>query len=154
LRRSTAAVTVIERNVKAQIQIIEDLLDSARITTGKLRIEPALIESDPSAPSPVRQPFVRRLRRKASRSFSIANRSPPIALVDPARLQQIVSNLLTNGIKFTPDGGRVWLAMKHDAGQIRIIVSDTGEGHRGTVFCRSSSTLQSADTSSARRFGD
>ena len=146
------AVTVIERNVKAQIQIIEDLLDSARITTGKLRIEPALINL-----IPVLQAAVDTVRPAASaKGVTLVldcESKPAEALVDPARLQQIVSNLLTNGIKFTPDGGRVWLAMKHDAGQIRIIVSDTGEGIEASFLPFVFQRFSQADTSSARRFG-
>ena len=121
-------VTVIERNAKAQIQIIEDLLDSARITTGKLRIELALIDlvpvleaggrHRPSGGFGERRHARPRLRTEAHRSIGRSG----------AFLQQIVWNLLTNAIKFTPEGGRVSLAMKHDAGQIRIIVGDTGQG--------------------------
>jgi signal transduction histidine kinase len=74
-------------------------------------------------------------------------------LGDPARLQQIVSNLLTNAIKFTPEGGRVSSAMKHDAGQIRIIVSDTGQAS-SRIFCPFVlQRFSQSDTSSARRFG-
>jgi PAS domain S-box-containing protein len=146
------AVTVIERNAKAQIQIIEDLLDSARITTGKLRIEPALIKL-----VPVLQAAVDTVRPAASaKGVTLAvdcEPTPTEALGDPARLQQIVSNLLTNAIKFTPEGGRVSLAMKHDAGQIRIIVSDTGEGIEPGFLPFLFQRFSQADTSSARRFG-
>jgi PAS domain S-box-containing protein len=145
-------VTVIERNAKAQIQIIEDLLDSARITTGKLRIEPALTDL-----VPVLEAAVDTVRPAASaKGVTLVldcEPTPTEVLGDPARLQQIVWNLLTNAIKFTPEGGRVSLAMNHDAGQIRIIVSDTGQGIEPGflpfVFQRFSQT----DTSSARRSG-
>jgi len=146
------AVTVIERNAKAQIQIIEDLLDSARITTGKLRIEPALIKL-----VPVLQAAVDTVRPAASaKGVTLVldcEPKPTEALGDPARLQQIVSNLLTNAIKFTPEGGRVSLAMKHDADQIRIIVSDTGEGIEPGFLPFVFQRFSQADTSSARRFG-
>jgi len=146
------AVTVIERNAKAQIQIIEDLLDSARITTGKLRIEPALINL-----VPVLQAAVDTVGPAASAKgvTLVLDCEPKLteALGDPARLQQIVSNLLTNAIKFTPEGGRVSLAMKHDADQIRIIVSDTGEGIEPGFLPFVFQRFSQADTSSARRFG-
>ena len=146
------AVTVIERNAKAQIQIIEDLLDSARITTGKLRIEPALINL-----VPVLQAAVDTVGPAASaKGVTLVldcEPKPTEALGDPARLQQIVSNLLTNAIKFTPEGGRVSLAMKHDADQIRIIVSDTGEGIEPGFLPFVFQRFSQADTSSARRFG-
>jgi PAS domain S-box-containing protein len=145
-------VTVIERNAKAQLQIIEDLLDSARITTGKLRIELAPIDL-----VPVLEAALDTVRPAASaKGVTLVldcEPKPTEALGDPARLQQILWNLLTNAIKFTPEGGRVSLAMKHDAGHIRIVVSDTGQGIEPAflpfVFQRFSQT----DTSSARRFG-
>jgi PAS domain S-box-containing protein len=150
--RINRAVTVIERNAKAQIQIIEDLLDSARITTGKLRIEPARIDL-----VPVLQTAVDTVRPAASaKGVTLVldcEPKPTEALGDPARLQQIVSNLLTNAIKFTPEGGRVSLAMKHDAGQIRIIVSDTGEGIEPGFLPFLFQRFSQADTSSGRRFG-
>ena len=146
------AVTVIERNAKAQIRIIEDLLDSARITTGKLRIEPTLINL-----VPVLQAAIDTVRPAASaKRITLVldcEPKPTEALGDPARLQQIVSNLLTNAIKFTPEGGRVSLAMKHDAGQIRIIVSDTGEGIEPGFLPFLFQRFSQADTPSARRFG-
>jgi PAS domain S-box-containing protein len=145
-------VRVIERNTKAQIQIIEDLLDSARITTGKLRIELAVIDL-----VPVLEAALDTVRPAASaKGVTLVldcEPKPTEALGDPARLQQIVWNLLSNAIKFTPEGGRVSLGMKHDAGRIRIIVSDTGQGIEPGflpfVFQRFSQT----DTSSARRSG-
>jgi PAS domain S-box-containing protein len=145
-------VTVIERNAKAQTQIIEDLLDSARITTGKLRIELTPIDL-----VPVLEAAVDTVRPAASAkaiSLVLDDESKPTeALGDPARLQQIFWNLLTNAIKFTPEGGRVSVAMHRDAAQIRIIVSDTGQGIEPGflpfVFQRFSQT----DTSSARRVG-
>jgi PAS domain S-box-containing protein len=148
----TRVVTVIERNAKAQLHIIEDLLDSARITTGKLRIELALIDL-----VPVLEAAVDTVRPAASaKDVTLVldcEAKPTEALVDPARLQQIVWNLLTNAIKFTPAGGRVTLATKRDAGHIRIIVSDTGQGIEPGflpfVFQRFSQT----DASSAKRFG-
>jgi PAS domain S-box-containing protein len=145
-------VTVIERNAKAQIQIIEDLLDSARITTGKLRIELALIDL-----VPVLEAALDTVRPAASaKGVTLVfdcEPKPAEALGDPARLQQIVWNLLTNAIKFTPEGGRVSLTMKHDAGHIRIIVSDTGQGIEPGFLPFVFQRFSQIDSSSARRFG-
>ena len=100
------AFEVIERNIKLQVQLIEDLLDISRIISGKLRLEmrpvdlvaviEAALEAVPAWPTP---------RASASRSCSMRRRGPLQA--DPDRLQQVVWNLLSNAIKFTPNRGRV-----------------------------------------------
>ena len=121
------AVAVIERNAKAQLQIVEDLLDSARIVQGKLRIElgstslPPLLEA---ALDTVRSAAaVKRITLIAH-----IDQAPEEILADPTRLQQVVWNLLSNGVKFTPEGGRVELRTESDPDQVRIIVSDNGKG--------------------------
>jgi PAS domain S-box-containing protein len=143
--------TVIERNSRAQLKIIEDLLDSARIVTGKLRIEPGPIDL-----VPVLEAALETVRPSASAKgvTLAADYDPQLeeAVGDAARLEQVVWNLLTNAIKFTPEGGRVSVAVRHDADHVRIIVSDTGQGiDRGFLpflFQR----LRQGDVSTARRF--
>jgi CheY-like chemotaxis protein len=78
---------------------------------------------------------------------------PEMALGDADRLQQIVWNLLSNGVKFTPEGGRVELRMESDAERIRIIVSDNGEGIEPEFLPYVFDRFRQADTSVARRFG-
>jgi PAS domain S-box-containing protein len=119
---------VIERNTKSQLRIVEDLLDSARIATGKLRIEPVPVELTmvlEAALDTVRAPAL-------AKGITLAAEfgAPEIVLGDPTRLQQIVWNLLANAVKFTPEGGRVELRMERVGEEIHIIVRDTGKGIR------------------------
>jgi signal transduction histidine kinase len=76
-----------------------------------------------------------------------------VALADQERLQQVMWNLLTNAIKFTPEGGRVDLRMEGDADHIRITVSDTGKGIEPEFLPSVFDRFKQSDPSSARRFG-
>jgi PAS domain S-box-containing protein len=146
------AIAVIERGAKAQLQIIEDLLDSARIVTGKLRIEPGPVDL-----VPVLEAALDTVSPAASAKgvTLVANfgPQPEEALGDSTRLQQIVWNLLSNAVKFTPEGGRVELRIEHDADHIRIIVSDSGKGIDPAFLPFVFERFSQADASSARRFG-
>ncbi len=146
------ATGVIERSAKAQIQIIEDLLDSARIITGKLRIEPAPIDLVPALEAAL---DTVRSAAEAKGVTLVANfgPKPEQALGDSTRLQQIVWNLLTNAVKFTPEGGRVELRIESDADNLRITVSDTGKGIEPGFLPFVFDSFRQADPSSARRYG-
>ncbi|HMB29447.1 MAG TPA: PAS domain S-box protein, partial [Blastocatellia bacterium] len=143
---------VIERNAKAQLQIVEDLLDSARIVTGKLRIEPSLVDLVPALEAAL---DTVRSAAEAKGVTLVANfrRLPERVLGDSTRLQQVVWNLLANAVKFTPAGGRVELRMDGDADHIRIVVSDTGKGVEPEFLPFVFDRFRQADTSSARRYG-
>jgi PAS domain S-box-containing protein len=143
---------VIERSAKAQLQIIEDLLDSARIITGKLRIE-----LEPIDLVPVLEGALDTVRPMAeAKEISLAadiGPEPEETLGDSTRLQQVVWNLLTNAVKFTSEGGRVELRMEKDADNVRIIVSDTGKGIEPELMPFIFDPLRQADSSSVRRYG-
>ncbi|HEU0175270.1 MAG TPA: PAS domain S-box protein [Blastocatellia bacterium] len=143
---------IVDRNAKAQLQIIEDLLDSACIITGKLRIETC----------PVNLALVLeaaldtvRAAAEAKGVMLVADFGPGPEEVagDSARLQQVVWNLLSNGIKFTPEGGRVELRMESDANHISIRVSDTGKGIEPDFLPFIFDPFRQADSSSTRRYG-
>lgn len=143
---------IVERNAKAQLQIIEDLLDSARIIAGKLRIEP-----EPVDIIPVLEAALDTVRSAAEAKgvMLVADFGPlpEQALGDPTRLQQVVWNLLTNAIKFTPEGGRVESRVESDADNVRITVSDTGNGIEPEFLPYVFDHFKQADPSSARRYG-
>jgi signal transduction histidine kinase/ActR/RegA family two-component response regulator len=143
---------VIERSAKAQLQIIEDLLDSARIVTGKLRIEPSLVDLVPALEAAL---DTARPAAEAKGITLVANFGPlpEQVLGDSTRLQQIVWNLLTNAVKFTPEGGRVELRMEGAADHIRIAVSDTGKGIEPEFLPFVFDRFRQADSSSGRRYG-
>jgi signal transduction histidine kinase len=123
------AIEIIERNSRLQAQLIEDLLDISRIVTGKLRLEPrdALV-------SGVIETAVEALRPAADAKHIRLEVTPWPAerriRIDPGRVQQIVWNLLANAIKFTPDGGRVSVAVQEREGRLLVEIGDTGIGIR------------------------
>jgi PAS domain S-box-containing protein len=143
---------VIERSAKAQLQIIEDLLDSARIVTGKLRIELSLIDLVPALDAAL---DTVRSAAEAKGIALVANFGPlpEQVLGDSTRLQQVVWNLLTNAVKFTPEGGQVELRMEGAADHIRIVVSDTGKGVEPEFLPFVFDRFRQADSSSGRRYG-
>lgn len=123
----TSYCKIIERNARVQQQLIEDLLDTARIISGKLRIEVAptdlrLVLEDALA--------VVRPAADAKRIDLIAHLGDKSQTItgDAARLQQVVWNLLQNAIKFTPEGGRVELELERGEKNVRVIISDSGQG--------------------------
>ena len=124
---STRALGTIERNTKSLAQIIEDLLDVSRIITGKLRLDVSPIELEPVVAAAVDT------IRPASDAKNIqlqVSLDPLVGRIsgDPNRLQQVVWNLLTNAIKFTPRGGHVEVRLEPDESSARITVTDSGEG--------------------------
>jgi two-component system CheB/CheR fusion protein len=126
---ATAArgLAAIQRNVKTQARLVEDLLDAARITTGKLRLASHLVDL-----LTVVQAAIETVGAAAdARGVAIDlthDEAPITVLGDPDRLQQIAWNLLSNAVKFTPAGGRVevWLGRAENFVQLRV--RDTGQG--------------------------
>jgi CheY-like chemotaxis protein/anti-sigma regulatory factor (Ser/Thr protein kinase) len=143
---------VVERSAKAQLQIIEDLLDSARIVTGKLRIEPGPVDLVPALDAAL---DTVRSAAEAKGVTLVANfgPSPEQVLGDATRLQQVVWNLLTNAVKFTPEGGRVELRMEGAADSVLITVNDTGKGIEPEFLPFVFDRFRQADPSGARRYG-
>ncbi|HEV2665959.1 MAG TPA: PAS domain-containing protein, partial [Blastocatellia bacterium] len=151
-QQTNQAVDVIERSGKAQAQLIDDLLDTARIIGGKLRlfvgpvdlvsvIEQAVQTIQPAADA-----------KGVSLRTNIPHKIGQIT-GDHARLQQVVWNLLSNAIKFTPRGGRVEAHLERVDPYIHIIVSDTGKGISPDFLPFVFDRFRQADASSAKRYG-
>jgi PAS domain S-box-containing protein len=125
--RQSKAIEIIDRNARTQAQLIEDLLDISRITSGKLRIAvrsvdfAAVISAATEAVRPAADAKEIRIRSQIDSSAG------PI-LGDFDRLQQVVWNLLSNAIRFTPRGGLVKIEVKHDDSIVELSVTDTGAG--------------------------
>jgi signal transduction histidine kinase len=121
------ALTAIERNAESQARLVEDLLDMARIVTGKLKlnIEPIEIAAVAEAALDAVRPAADAKGVQLTARLD-AGRLP--ARGDAARLQQVVWNLLTNAVKFTPSGGHVELLASSSNDLITICVQDDGEG--------------------------
>ncbi|PWT82019.1 MAG: hypothetical protein C5B57_09405 [Blastocatellia bacterium] len=121
------AYQVIHRGAKRQAQLIDDLLDVARIMSGKLRLERAPVDVE----EVVRDALQVVLPAADSKRIHIHVEVPlpvPAIYADGARLQQIVWNLLSNAVKFTPDGGAVHMRLHQADEMIEIAVADTGQG--------------------------
>jgi signal transduction histidine kinase/ActR/RegA family two-component response regulator len=148
----TRALRVIDRNASAQIRMIDDLLDVARIAAGKLRLElqPVDVPAVALAAVDVIMPTAKAKRIDVRTSL---DPTTPRVLGDPQRLQQIIWNLLSNGVKFTEPGGRIDLRVRPEGGAMRLVVSDTGHGISPEFLPFVFERFRQSDASSARRFG-
>ncbi|MDZ8263174.1 response regulator [Nostoc sp. ChiQUE01b] len=149
--RQSEALLTIERNAKLQSQLIEDLLDVSRIMRGKLSLTVApinLISVISAALETVR------LAAEA-KNINLRIDLDPTAPIsgDAARLQQVVWNLLTNAVKFTPDDGQVIIELRQIAGQVQIRVIDTGIGIQPQFLPHVFEYFRQEDSSTTRRFG-
>jgi CheY-like chemotaxis protein/nitrogen-specific signal transduction histidine kinase len=121
------ALDAIMRNAHAQVRLIDDLLDVSRIVSGKMRLDvrpvdlKAVVEAALDAVRPAAE-------GKSIRLHAVLDPHAGPLTGDPDRLQQVVWNLLTNAIKFTPKGGRVQVHLQRINSHVEIVVSDTGQG--------------------------
>ncbi|MBV8886384.1 MAG: response regulator [Chroococcidiopsidaceae cyanobacterium CP_BM_RX_35] len=146
------ALETIERNAKLQAQLIEDILDVSRIIQGKLHLNLRSVNL-----TPVIEAAIDTVRpvAEAKAVQLIINLGSSIGLVsgDPDRLQQVVWNLLTNAIKFTPQGGKVEVQLKQTDSDAQIIVSDTGIGINSDFLPRVFERFRQADSTTTRAHG-
>jgi signal transduction histidine kinase len=145
-------VEVIERNARAQARLIDDVLDVSRIIAGKLRIErhPVDVARVVSAALDAVGPSA------AGKGIAISVEIAPNAgmvLGDPDRLQQIVWNLASNAVKFTPRGGRVEVRADRIGARARIVVRDTGQGIDAGLLPFVFDRFRQGDSSSSRAHG-
>ncbi len=136
---SRRGVMAIERAVRVQGQLIEDLLDISRIESGRLRLDVQTVDLAEVVKAGVES------MRAAADAKSIALQEildPSVNGIagDPGRLQQVVWNLVSNAVKFTPKGGRIQVRLERINSHVEIIVADTGKGIEraslGSVFER------------------
>lgn len=120
-------IDAIERNARAQVRLIEDMLDTSRIVAGTLRLDLTRVELGQvidRGVEAVRPAVDRKCLRMA---VDVDEGLPPVA-GDPDRLQQVIGNILSNAIKFTPDEGRIWIRASRHNSSVTISISDTGVG--------------------------
>jgi PAS domain S-box-containing protein len=146
----------VESSGQAQLRLIEDLLDTARIISGKMRLEPQRVELVgviASALDAVR-PAADSKGIIIVPDFGLESGQMPYQITgDPDRLQQVVWNLVSNAIKFTPDGGRVWVGLRRGGPGVQIIVRDTGQGISPDLLPYVFDRFKQGDSSVSRRFG-
>jgi len=142
----------IERNARAQAQLIEDLLDMSSITSGKVQLE-----MQPLAPATLAAAAIESVRPAAdAKQITIERDFQHLgALVsgDANRLQQILWNLLSNAIKFTPRGGAVKVSVQRDGDQVAITVRDSGIGITPSFLQHVFERFRQADATTTRQHG-
>jgi PAS domain S-box-containing protein len=146
------ALETIERNARAQAQLVDDLLDVSRIITGKLRME--VRATDPTAFTEAAIDAVQpAAEAKGIRIQKILDTTAVSVPGDPVRLQQVVWNLLSNAVKFTPRGGKVQVRVERVNSQIEIVVSDTGQGISPDFLPHVFDRFRQAEQSTSRQHG-
>jgi len=146
------ALETIVRNARVQARLIDDILDTSRIVTGKLRLELGRVEL-----VSVMEGAVQAVRPAADAKHIQLDCSLDAATGtvsgDAARLEQVILNLLTNAVKFTPPGGRVKVRLGRVNSTARITVSDTGSGIRPEFLPFAFDRFRQGDSSSTRVHG-
>jgi len=146
------AIDSIERNARAQTRLVEDLLDVSRIVAGKLEVQML-----PVAPARVVEAAVASAQQMAQAkgvSLHVAlDPSPCTISGDAGRLQQVVWNLVSNAVKFTPEGGSVQVRLERVNSHVQITVSDTGDGIAPEFLPHVFERFTQADSSLHRRHG-
>jgi PAS domain S-box-containing protein len=145
-------LAIIERNAHAQTKLIEDVLDVSRIVSGKLSLNlgPTNVSEAVEAAIETVAPAA---EAKSITVMSDVSDDTLTITADAQRLQQVIWNLLTNAVKFTPKGGTVSANALRIGSEILIRVSDTGEGIRPEVLPLVFEPFQQADSSTTRRHG-
>jgi PAS domain S-box-containing protein len=149
-REDTQALQTIDRNVRAQARIIDDLLDMSRIVSGKIHLEVQplhLHDVIEAALDAVRQSA----EGKKIRLHTLLDSSIGLVRGDANRLQQVLWNLLSNAVKFTPAGGRISVVLERVNSHVEIVVEDTGMGIRAEFLPFVFDRFRQADSTITRR---
>ena len=145
-------LSTIERNARAQTQIIEDLLDMSRIISGKVRLDVQRIDL-----VAVLEQAIETVRPAAAargvRLQPVLDRRVGLVSGDPNRLQQVFWNLFSNAIKFTPRHGRVQIVLERVESHLEISVTDSGEGISPEFLPHVFDRFRQQDASTTRRHG-
>ena len=150
--RASHAVHVIERNARIQLQMIEELLDVSRIASGTVQLHAGEV-----AVGAIVEAAIESVRPAAdAKGVTLAKRLdvPELTIhADPRRLQQVVWNLLSNAVRFTPGGGRVDVTLVRDGDQVELRVADTGCGIAAEFLPHVFERFKQADSSATRTHG-
>ena len=149
--RRAHALDIVERNARSQAQLIDDLLEMSRIMMGKMRLE-----KQPLSVVAATIAAVDSLRPDADEKgvtlhgVEAAKGEDPMIDADPGRFAQIITNLVSNGVKFTPAGGAVWVNIEADPETVKIFVHDTGVGISPDFLPYVFDRFRQADSSTTR----
>jgi signal transduction histidine kinase/ActR/RegA family two-component response regulator len=145
-------IEAIHRNAKAQVKIIDDILDVSRVITGKFRIDAKPVDLVSIARDAIEVVRPSAIAKKIDIEFT--HRTDCCILVaDPDRLQQVVWNLLSNAVKFTEAGGKIHLSVHQEGSSVVLSVMDTGKGIEPAFLPFAFERFKQADSSITRRVG-
>jgi signal transduction histidine kinase/ActR/RegA family two-component response regulator len=147
-----SALETIERNARAQSQLIEDLLDVSRIISGNLRLEPRAVDLATLIEAAMEAVRLAADARGVQLHALIDEEARP-ATGDPVRLQQVIWNLLSNAVKFTDRGGTVTVRLQRLESQAVIRVTDTGRGIDGAFLPHIFERFKQAQGTTTRSHG-
>src|SRR5262249_30173506 len=151
-RKRRQAIETIARNANSQCQLINDLLEVSRIITGKLRLEFAACNLESVIQAAVDSVRPTAEAKGVKLQVLLQPDTRPI-YGDRERLQQIVWNLLSNGVKFTRHGGLVQVKLQRINSHVEIVVTDTGVGIRPDFLPHVFERFRQADGSTTRTYG-
>jgi PAS domain S-box-containing protein len=149
---STRALEAIERNARAQAQLVDDLLDVSRIITGKLRLEVQPVELHPVVEAALDAVSPAADAKNIQLDLDV-DPDAGVIVGDANRLQQIVWNLLSNAVKFTPAGGSVAVAVRGVGSEVEIVVRDSGRGIDAGFLPYIFDRFRQADSGTTRTHG-
>jgi CheY-like chemotaxis protein len=150
--RQARALEILERNAQMLTQIVEDVLDVSRIISGKLRLNMQEVDLGAVVDDAIGTVLPAADAKGVHLRIAL-DRASPIVSGDPERLQQVVWNLLTNAVKFTPPGGDVEVRLQHTGGQAQVIVTDTGRGIAPEFLPHLFERFRQADSRFSREHG-
>jgi PAS domain S-box-containing protein len=150
--RESKAIAVLTRNAESLRQIIDDVLDVSRITSGKLRLNVQPVELRDLLKNAVATMQPAADAKGVSLQTIVDSDVAPVS-GDPDRLQQVVWNLLSNAVKFTPCGGHVQLRLERVESSIEIVVSDDGQGIEPAFLPHIFERFRQADSRFSREHG-
>ena len=145
-------LAIIERNARAQGRLIEDVLDSSRIISGKLRLEIGATNVGEVVSAAIEAVRPAADAKRVRLSLDVAS-DVGIVAADPDRLQQVIWNLASNAVKFTPEGEEVRVRAFREGGKLRLVVEDRGEGIGPEFLPHVFEPFRQADGSSTRKHG-
>ncbi|WP_017298379.1 hybrid sensor histidine kinase/response regulator [Nodosilinea nodulosa] len=149
--KTAQALATIERNAQLQAQLVDDLLDLAKILRGKLHLTPVSIAMAGVVESALETVKTAAAKKSIALALDL-DRTVRVA-GDAARLQQIVGNLLSNAVKFTPQGGQITVTLRAATDQAEVVVNDTGIGISPDFLPYLFESFRQEDISITRRHG-
>jgi PAS domain S-box-containing protein len=151
-RKVLESADVIERNTRIQTQLIADLLDMSRITSGKMRLDVARVDL-PAVVAATVESMRPAAEAKRLRFETAIGPVEGEVLGDAARIGQILTNVLSNALKFTPKGGAIETRLRQFRSHVEIVVTDTGEGIEPEFLPHLFDRFSQGDASTSRKHG-